>query len=78
YTARTRSIEWKQDADTLAAVALLEKLLASDTPHIHHVRLESGMGLLCNNVLHDRAEFNDDKQHPRMIYRARYHDRIAG
>jgi len=77
YTARTRSIEWKQDADTLAAVALLEKLLASDTPHIHHVLLGPGMGLLCNNVLHDRAEFNDDKQHPRMLYRARYYDRIA-
>ena len=28
YTARTRSIEWKQDATTLAAVAALEKLLA--------------------------------------------------
>ena len=57
YTARTRSIEWKQDATTLAAVAALEKLLASDLPHIHRSRLEPGMGLLCNNVLHDRAAF---------------------
>ncbi len=38
YTARTRSIEWKQDAATLAAVAALERLLASDTPHIFHAR----------------------------------------
>ncbi|MBI5430697.1 MAG: TauD/TfdA family dioxygenase [Nitrosomonadales bacterium] len=78
YTARTRSIAWKQDAATLAAVAMLEQLLASDTPHIHRVRLEPGMGLLCNNVLHDRAEFKDDPAHPRLLYRARYHDRIAG
>src|SRR3990172_1461134 len=28
YTARTRSIEWKQDEPTLVAVAFLEKLLA--------------------------------------------------
>jgi alpha-ketoglutarate-dependent taurine dioxygenase len=77
YTARTRSIEWKQDATTLAAVAALEKLLASDLPHIHHSRLEPGMGLLCNNVLHDRAEFSDNLAHPRLLYRARYHDRIA-
>jgi hypothetical protein len=78
YTARTRSIAWKQDAATLAAVAALEKLLASDSVHILHARLEPGMGLLCNNVLHDRAAFNDDPAHPRLLYRARYHDRIAG
>jgi Taurine catabolism dioxygenase TauD, TfdA family len=78
YTARTRSIAWKQDAATLAAVAALEKLLASDTPHILHARLEPGMGLLCNNVLHDRAAFSDDPAWPRLLYRARYHDRIAG
>ncbi len=78
YTARTRSIVWKQDATTLAAVAALEKLLASDLPHIHRARLESGMGLLCNNVLHDRAEFSDTDDQNRLLYRARYHDRIAG
>ena len=78
YTARTRSIEWKQDATTLAAVAALEKLLASDLPHIHRLRLEPGMGLLCNNVLHDRAAFDDDATVPRLLYRARYHERISG
>jgi hypothetical protein len=78
YTARTRSIAWKHDAATLAAVAALEKLLASDSPQIFHARLETGMGLLCNNVLHDRAAFEDDSSRPRLLYRARYHDRIAG
>jgi alpha-ketoglutarate-dependent taurine dioxygenase len=77
YTARTRSIEWKQDSTTLAAVAALEKLLASDSPHILHTRLEPGMGLLCNNVLHDRAAFSDTPDSPRLLYRARYHERIA-
>ncbi len=77
YTARTRSIVWKQDAATLAAVAALEKLLASDLPHIHNTRLEPGMGLLCNNVLHDRAAFSDTPDCPRLLYRARYHERIA-
>ena len=77
YTARTRSIVWKQDAATLAAVAALEKLLASDLAHIHHTRLEPGMGLLCNNVLHDRAAFSNTPGSPRLLYRARYHERIA-
>jgi len=77
YTARTRSIEWKQDSVTLAAVSALDKLLASDIAHIHRVRLEPGMGLLCNNVLHSRSEFNDDDEHTRLLYRARYYDRIS-
>ena len=78
YTARTRSIAWKQDAMTLAAVAALEKLLSSGMPHIHGLRLEPGMGLLCNNVLHDRAAFVDDATiPPRLLFRARYYERIT-
>ncbi|ADE11925.1 TauD/TfdA family dioxygenase [Sideroxydans lithotrophicus] len=78
YTARTRSIEWKQDAATLAAVAALEAILASSPPHVFKARLEPGMGLLCNNILHDRSAFADDPTHPpRLLYRARYLDRIS-
>jgi alpha-ketoglutarate-dependent taurine dioxygenase len=78
YTARTRSIEWKNDSETMAAVSALEHLLASDTPHIFHTRLEPGLGLLCNNVLHDRSAFKDDPdQPPRLLYRARYLDRLT-
>jgi alpha-ketoglutarate-dependent taurine dioxygenase len=77
YTARTRSIVWKQDAATQAALAALEGLLASDSPFILQGQLAPGMGLLCNNVLHDRAAFRDDPARPRMLYRARYLDRIV-
>ena len=35
------------------------------------------MGLVCNNVLHDRAGFVDDPKQPRLLYRARYLDRIG-
>lgn len=77
YTARTRSIAWKEDAATRAAVAALEGILAAESPHVFRSRLEPGMGLLCNNVLHDRSAFTDDPAHPRLLYRARYHDRIT-
>jgi alpha-ketoglutarate-dependent taurine dioxygenase len=78
YTARTRSIEWKNNTATQAAVAALERLLSSDTPHIFQTRMEPGTGLLCNNVLHDRSAFTDDPTLlPRLLYRARYLDRIA-
>jgi len=78
YTARTKSIEWKQDREVRSAVAALEAVLASDSAFIHRVRLEPGMGILCNNVLHDRSGFIDDPRQPRLLYRARYHERIAG
>lgn len=78
YTARTVSIEWKDDARTRAAVAALERILAdADSPYIFRGRLEPGMGLVCNNVLHDRAAFRDSETRKRLLYRARYYDRIA-
>ena len=78
YTARTKSIVWKDTPEVKAAVAALEAILATDTPYIFNVRLAPGMGLICNNVLHDRTGFNDSPAHKRLVYRARYHDRMAG
>lgn len=76
YTARTRSIRWKQTPLTLAAVDALAKILESDSPYILRGRLEPGMGLICNNVLHDRSGFSDTEAKRRLLYRARYFDRI--
>jgi hypothetical protein len=76
YTARTRSIVWKDDATTREAVDFLAHFLDINGPHVLRLRLEAGMGLVCNNVLHDRAGFDDDPQQPRLLYRARYLDRI--
>lgn len=78
YTARTRSIRWKDTALVTEAVAFLEQLLNSASPYIFRGRLAPGMGLICNNVLHDRTSFSDDEQCHRLLYRARYYDRIQG
>jgi alpha-ketoglutarate-dependent taurine dioxygenase len=77
YTARTRSIAWKDDAATRAALASLEALLAGASPHVLRVRLEPGMGIVANNVLHEREAFIDDPNSPRLLYRARYLERVA-
>ena len=77
YTARTRSIEWKADRSTGAAVAFLRQLLASADAPRFTLRLEPGMGIVCNNVLHDRSAFEDDPLQPRLLYRARFLDRVA-
>jgi hypothetical protein len=77
YTARTRSIEWKDDAATRAAAACLEGLLAAGLPGMLRVRLEAGMGLVGHNVLHERGAFDDDPALPRVLLRARFLDRVT-
>jgi alpha-ketoglutarate-dependent taurine dioxygenase len=75
YTARTRSIVWKGDAVTQAAVKALADILAS-SEYILTARLRPGMGLICNNVLHTRSAFSDSPDHRRLLYRGRYYDRL--
>jgi len=75
YTARTRSIVWKDDAVTQAAVKALADILAN-SEYILTARLRPGMGLICNNVLHTRSGFSDSPEHRRLLYRGRYYDRL--
>ncbi|HEB55227.1 MAG TPA: taurine catabolism dioxygenase TauD [Gammaproteobacteria bacterium] len=75
YSARTRSIEWQNDETGLAARDCLTAFLNSNSEYIFRHRLEPAQGLLCNNVLHNRSAF-DDNGEPRLLYRARYFDRI--
>ncbi len=78
YTARTRSIEWKNDAITRRALGVLSEVLHSDLAYKFRIRLAPGQGIVCNNVLHNRSAFADTHDHRRLIYRARYHERVAG
>lgn len=78
YTARTRSIAWRDDAGTRAAVDALRAALDAASPWVLSLQLEPGMGIVCNNVLHERDGFADSPARTRTVYRARYHDRIAG
>lgn len=75
------------DPRTLSAaerVAWLEKLLNAQLPDglpfIYRGTLQAGWGLISNNVLHDPSAFEDGPEPAakRLLYRARYYDRIAG
>ncbi|MFP5505219.1 MAG: TauD/TfdA family dioxygenase [Gammaproteobacteria bacterium] len=78
YTIRVNNVMWADDPLSREALAYLQEILHGDSPYIYRGRLESGMGLVSNNVLHDRAAFADDATHKRHYYRARYFDRLAG
>ncbi len=76
YTARTRSITWKADALTSEAVAYLVQTLSAPSPYRFRCRLRPGQGLIGNNPLHTRTAFEDGARR-RLLYRARYYDRMA-
>ncbi|MEY2686770.1 MAG: hypothetical protein RL375_968 [Pseudomonadota bacterium] len=76
YTARKRSIAWRDDEATRRAVAALEGVLDDPaTPGRLQLQLQAGMGIVGHNVLHDRSSFDDDPTQPRLLYRARFLDR---
>lgn len=77
YTARARNVIWNPNMATLAAVTALESLLSSDDPTIYRLTLQSGWGLISNNVLHDRSGFVDDEDVPRLLYRLRYYKGLS-
>ena len=80
YTARTRSIEWRKDPTTQAAVEFLQTMLEKGDPLTKTATLSAGQGILCNNSLHNRTGFDPDKDRSsdRLIFRIRFHNRVKG
>jgi hypothetical protein len=74
YTARTRSIEWSEGARPAAEA--IRAILETPSPWLFEHILQPGQGLLSNNPLHTREPFVDDPSCPRLLYRARFFDRI--
>ena len=77
YSARTRNIEWYDDELTREAVDYLNSLLNVNNPYVFSYSLRAGEGIICNNVLHCSTDFKDDADHKRLLYRARYFDRVT-
>ncbi|MCW9047332.1 MAG: TauD/TfdA family dioxygenase [Gammaproteobacteria bacterium] len=75
FSARTRNIEWKDDSLTEDAVACMRGLLNENNPYVISYRMQSGEGIIANNVLHNRTAFTDGEE-KRLLYRARYYDRV--
>jgi alpha-ketoglutarate-dependent taurine dioxygenase len=76
YTARTRNVIWKPESLIEEAQQALRSLLDTPSPFKFQATLQAGQGLICNNVLHTRSAFEDDKNQPRLLYRGRYFDKI--
>lgn len=78
YSARSRNIEWRADAQTQEAVACMKQLLEPNNPYVITYRMQAGEGIIANNILHNRTAFEDAEapSEQRLLYRARYYDRV--
>ena len=77
YSARKKNIRWRDDPLTRAAREFLTALLDEEEGPVFHYRLRPGEGLISNNVLHNRTAFKDGKSGGRLLYRARFFDRVS-
>jgi len=76
YTSRPYNIVWKSDQRSQRALNLVRELLM-DGAALIDVLLQSGQGMVCNNILHGRHAFHDAAPYAaRLVLRARYHEPI--
>ena len=77
YTARERSIFWKDDPLVQRAVNLIKDFLKNDE-YIIRYTLNPGEGLVCNNILHGRSAFTNGNipEQQRLMYRIRSYNRL--
>ena len=78
FSFRKTDMAWSGDSDVAAAGHVLESLISDEPAHVIKGRLESGMGLISNNVLHTRERLvdSDDAAKKRLLFRARFYDRV--
>lgn len=78
FSFRKMDMAWSEDSEVLAARDVLESVILDESEYVIEGRLESGMGLISNNLLHTREKpvDSDDPAKKRLLFRARYYDRV--
>ncbi|MFK5985353.1 MAG: TauD/TfdA family dioxygenase [Pseudomonadota bacterium] len=76
YSARKRNAIWKDNDTIIAAEKALREIMKQGGDYQFEGKLQPGQGLLCRNVLHTRAQFDEPKQSNRLMFRGRYFDKL--
>ena len=78
FSFRKMDMAWAGDSDVKAARDVLESMMLNDLEHVIEGRLESGLGLISNNVEHTREKLVDseDPSQKRLLFRTRFYDRV--
>jgi len=78
FSFRKIDMAWSEDSEVIAARDILEPLMLEESEYVIEGRLETGMGLISNNVLHTREKLidSDDASKKRLLFRTRFYDRV--
>ena len=78
FSFRKMDMAWAEDSDVKAAQDVLESLILDESEYVIEGRLESGLGLVSNNVQHTREKLvdSDDPAKQRLLFRTRFYDRV--
>jgi hypothetical protein len=78
FSFRKMDMAWSEDSDVKAAQDVLESLILDESEYVIEGRLESGLGLVSNNVQHTREKLvdSDDPATQRLLFRTRFYDRV--
>ncbi len=78
FSFRKMDMAWAEDSDVKAAQDELESLILNESEYVIEGRLESGLGLVSNNVQHTREKLVDsnDPATQRLLFRTRFYDRV--
>lgn len=78
FSFRKMDMAWSEDSDVKAAQDVLESLILQGSEYVIEGRLESGLGLVSNNVQHTREKLVDseDDASKRLLFRTRFYDRV--
>ncbi len=78
FSFRKMDMAWSEDSEILAAKDVLESLILNESEYVIEGRLESGMGLISNNIIHTRERLVDSNEvsKKRLLFRARFYDRV--
>ena len=78
FSFRKKDMAWSEDSSVIAVRDILESLLLEESEYVIEGRLESGIGLVSNNVIHTREKLidSDDPSQKRLLFRTRFYDRV--
>ena len=78
FSFRKMDMAWSEEPEVLAARDVLEAMMLDESEYVIEGRLETGLGLVSNNVLHTREKLvdSDDDAAKRLLFRSRFYDRV--
>ena len=74
YTQRKKNIIF--NPLSIESINELDEVLSINSPYHFSFKMESGQGIITNNVIHTRDSFENDVNNPRSMLRGRYFARI--